>query len=75
MAALNKEGRRWFPPVRLLVLLCTLTVLIYFDRGAIASNGVNGAPTTDKGPGYGIQVRRDAGIGRGSRWVQLRAWG
>lgn len=43
-------------PFRLLLLLCTLTVVIYFDKGAIASNGVNGAQSTTERPGFGIQA-------------------
>ena len=56
-----KEGpaeRLWFPPFRLLVLVCSLTVLVYFDRGSIATNGVNGSKPRKGKPGTGIQARR-----------------
>lgn len=33
----------WFSPERLLVILCVVNLLNYVDRGAIASNGVNGS--------------------------------
>ncbi|BFG35698.1 hypothetical protein CerSpe_219720 [Prunus speciosa] len=33
----------WFSPKRLLVILCTINMINYVDRGAIASNGVNGS--------------------------------
>ncbi|XP_016647433.1 PREDICTED: probable sphingolipid transporter spinster homolog 2 [Prunus mume] len=33
----------WFSPKRLLVMLCTINMINYVDRGAIASNGVNGS--------------------------------
>ncbi|KMZ72934.1 Spinster-like protein [Zostera marina] len=33
----------WFTPKRLLVIFCTINLLNYVDRGAIASNGVNGS--------------------------------
>ncbi|KAL6772052.1 hypothetical protein ACKKBG_A28775 [Auxenochlorella protothecoides x Auxenochlorella symbiontica] len=49
-------------PFRLLLLLCTLTVVIYFDKGAIASNGVNGAQSTTERPGFGIQGDFDLSI-------------
>ncbi|XP_065873959.1 probable sphingolipid transporter spinster homolog 2 isoform X2 [Euphorbia lathyris] len=50
----------WFTPRRLLVILCVINMLNYVDRGAIASNGVNGSIKTcdDKGictSGSGIQ--------------------
>ncbi|XAR73027.1 hypothetical protein NMG60_11019875 [Bertholletia excelsa] len=32
----------WFTPKRLLVIFCVINLLNYVDRGAIASNGVNG---------------------------------
>ncbi|XP_078436090.1 putative sphingolipid transporter spinster homolog 2 [Wolffia australiana] len=34
----------WFTPKRLLVIFCVINLLNYVDRGAIASNGVNGRP-------------------------------
>lgn len=36
----------WFTPKRLLVIFCVVNLLNYVDRGAIASNGVNGNPST-----------------------------
>lgn len=50
----------WFTPKRLLVIFCVINMLNYVDRGAIASNGVNGSQRTcdDKGictSGSGIQ--------------------
>lgn len=39
----NLEGQPgWFTPERLLFILCMVNLLNYLDRGAIASNGVNG---------------------------------
>ncbi|CAM6097120.1 unnamed protein product [Calypogeia fissa] len=32
----------WFTPERLLIILCVINLINYVDRGAIASNGVNG---------------------------------
>ncbi|KAG2567561.1 hypothetical protein PVAP13_7NG333100 [Panicum virgatum] len=49
----------WFTPKRLLVMFCIINMLNYVDRGAIASNGVNGSRTKCSGgtcsPGSGIQ--------------------
>ncbi|GKU94972.1 hypothetical protein SLEP1_g8393 [Rubroshorea leprosula] len=50
----------WFSPERLLIIFCVINMLNYVDRGAIASNGVNGSSRTcdDKGictSGSGIQ--------------------
>ncbi|KAJ4714629.1 Major facilitator superfamily [Melia azedarach] len=50
----------WFTPKRLLFIFCVINMLNYVDRGAIASNGVNGSLGTcdDKGictSGSGIQ--------------------
>ncbi|KAK7400410.1 hypothetical protein VNO78_11616 [Psophocarpus tetragonolobus] len=49
----------WFTPKRLLVIFCVINLLNYLDRGAIASNGVNGSRKTCEGgtckPGAGIQ--------------------
>ncbi|CAL0306178.1 unnamed protein product [Lupinus luteus] len=41
----------WFTPKRLLIIFCVINLVNYVDRGAIASNGVNGTlPTcTDAG--------------------------
>ncbi|KAK6945890.1 Major facilitator superfamily [Dillenia turbinata] len=36
----------WFTPKRLLILFCVINMLNYVDRGAIASNGVNGTRKT-----------------------------
>ncbi|KAH9664138.1 MFS domain-containing protein [Citrus sinensis] len=52
----------WFTPKRLLVIFCVINMLNYVDRGAIASNGVNGSQRTcdDKGictSGSGIHNR------------------
>lgn len=49
----------WFTPKRLLVLFCVINLINYLDRGAIASNGVNGERRTCEGGtcsgGSGIQ--------------------
>ncbi|XP_002528908.2 probable sphingolipid transporter spinster homolog 2 isoform X1 [Ricinus communis] len=50
----------WFTPKRLLMLFCVINMINYVDRGAIASNGVNGSIRTcdEKGicnSGSGIQ--------------------
>ncbi|KAJ4963667.1 hypothetical protein NE237_023606 [Protea cynaroides] len=50
----------WFTPKRLLAIFCVINMLNYIDRGAIASNGVNGSirSCTDSGicnSGSGIQ--------------------
>ncbi|XP_054777741.1 probable sphingolipid transporter spinster homolog 2 isoform X2 [Prosopis cineraria] len=49
----------WFTPKRLLVMFCVINLLNYLDRGAIASNGVNGRQATCANgtckPGIGIQ--------------------
>lgn len=36
----------WFSPKRLLAIFCIINMLNYVDRGAIASNGVNGSLAT-----------------------------
>ncbi|XP_051137485.1 probable sphingolipid transporter spinster homolog 2 [Andrographis paniculata] len=36
----------WFTPKRLLVIFCSINLINYIDRGAIASNGVNGSRGT-----------------------------
>ncbi|KAH7517701.1 hypothetical protein FEM48_Zijuj09G0092300 [Ziziphus jujuba var. spinosa] len=36
----------WFTPKRLLVIFCVINLINYIDRGAIASNGVNGSSGT-----------------------------
>ncbi|XP_022896183.1 probable sphingolipid transporter spinster homolog 2 isoform X2 [Olea europaea var. sylvestris] len=50
----------WFTPIRLLVIFCVINLINYLDRGAIASNGVNGSRKTCTkngkcSPGTGIQ--------------------
>ncbi|GAB2218013.1 hypothetical protein Droror1_Dr00001228 [Drosera rotundifolia] len=42
-SALNPS---WFTPARLLVIFCVISLINYIDRGAIASNGVNGSRRT-----------------------------
>ncbi|GFR52405.1 hypothetical protein Agub_g14975, partial [Astrephomene gubernaculifera] len=47
---------RWFTPLRLLGIFCMTNLVVYLDRGLIASNGVNGSPRTVEDPrGSGIQ--------------------
>ncbi|CAL0300840.1 unnamed protein product [Lupinus luteus] len=41
----------WFTPKRLLGIFCMINMLNYLDRGAIASNGVNGSKGTCTKPG------------------------
>ncbi|XP_057960284.1 probable sphingolipid transporter spinster homolog 2 [Malania oleifera] len=36
----------WFTPKRLLIIFCVINMVNYVDRGAIASNGVNGSRRT-----------------------------
>ncbi|KAK4438043.1 putative sphingolipid transporter spinster2 [Sesamum alatum] len=36
----------WFTPKRLLIIFCLINLINYIDRGAIASNGVNGSRKT-----------------------------
>ncbi|CAN1355277.1 Probable sphingolipid transporter spinster homolog 2 [Linum perenne] len=36
----------WFTPKRLLVIFCVVNLINYMERGAMASNGVNGSPKT-----------------------------
>lgn len=53
------EKPSWFTPKRLLVMFCIINMLNYVDRGAIASNGVNGSGKSCSGgtctSGTGIQ--------------------
>ncbi|WVZ86467.1 hypothetical protein U9M48_033237 [Paspalum notatum var. saurae] len=53
------EKPSWFTPKRLLVMFCIINMLNYIDRGAIASNGVNGSRKSCSGgtctAGSGIQ--------------------
>ncbi|MEW5300888.1 MAG: hypothetical protein WDW36_003782 [Sanguina aurantia] len=47
---------KWFTPARLLAIFCCTNLMVYLDRGLIASNGVNGSPPSDINPaGTGIQ--------------------
>ncbi|KAK9287521.1 hypothetical protein L1049_015942 [Liquidambar formosana] len=61
MAVLPSDSSpSWFTPKRLLILFCVINLLNYVDRGAIASNGVNGSlgTCTESGTctsGRGIQ--------------------
>ncbi|KAI8476328.1 MAG: major facilitator superfamily domain-containing protein [Monoraphidium minutum] len=46
---------KWFTPLRLLLIFCFANIMVYLDRGVIASNGVNGSPrTVDNPKGSGI---------------------
>ncbi|KAJ6905678.1 hypothetical protein NC652_023443 [Populus alba x Populus x berolinensis] len=45
-AALSPPAPSWFTPKRLLVIFCVINLINYVDRGAIASNGVNGSRRT-----------------------------
>ncbi|XVF61442.1 hypothetical protein PTKIN_Ptkin08bG0129800 [Pterospermum kingtungense] len=54
----------WFTPKRLLIIFCVINMINYVDRGAIASNGVNGSAGScdDRGictSGTGIQGEFD----------------
>ncbi|XP_004304077.1 PREDICTED: probable sphingolipid transporter spinster homolog 2 [Fragaria vesca subsp. vesca] len=55
----SKKQPSWFTPKRLLVIFCVINLINYVDRGAIASNGVNGnLQTCNNGtctPASGIQ--------------------
>ncbi|KAM5576920.1 putative sphingolipid transporter spinster [Rosa sericea] len=42
-AAISAPKPSWFSPERLLLILCLVNLINYIDRGAIASNGVNGS--------------------------------
>ncbi|KAD4179215.1 hypothetical protein E3N88_27806 [Mikania micrantha] len=58
--SLSEPAPSWFTPKRLLVVFCVINMVNYIDRGAIASNGVNGSPRscTESGvcsDGSGIQ--------------------
>lgn len=41
---------QWFSPPRLLALFCGVSLLVYLDRGALSSNGVNGSPRSVDNP-------------------------
>ncbi|ERN14178.1 probable sphingolipid transporter spinster homolog 2 isoform X1 [Amborella trichopoda] len=46
-AAMDEDSKpSWFTPKRLLIIFCIINMLNYVDRGAIASNGVNGSRVT-----------------------------
>nr|TKS12989.1 putative sphingolipid transporter spinster-like 2 [Populus alba] len=45
-AASSPPAPSWFTPKRLLVIFCVINLINYVDRGAIASNGVNGSRRT-----------------------------
>ncbi|KAI3809917.1 hypothetical protein L1987_19520 [Smallanthus sonchifolius] len=42
--SISEPAPSWFTPKRLLVIFCVINMVNYVDRGAIASNGVNGSP-------------------------------
>ncbi|XP_031482331.1 probable sphingolipid transporter spinster homolog 2 [Nymphaea colorata] len=42
----DSSNPSWFTPKRLLAIFCVINMLNYVDRGAIASNGVNGTRRT-----------------------------
>ncbi|KAA6424015.1 MAG: sugar transporter spinster transmembrane [Trebouxia sp. A1-2] len=44
----------WLTPGRLLFLFCAMNMLVYIDRGIIASNGVNGDKASQRRAAYGI---------------------
>ncbi|KAL8097428.1 putative sphingolipid transporter spinster homolog 2 [Apium graveolens] len=57
---ISSSEASWFTPKRLLMIFCVINLINYVDRGAIASNGVNGnRKTCTKGgtcsSGSGIQ--------------------
>ncbi|CAI9764455.1 unnamed protein product [Fraxinus pennsylvanica] len=57
---LSASNPSWFTPRRLLVIFCVINLINYVDRGAIASNGVNGnrkicSKNGQCSPGTGIQ--------------------
>ncbi|KAL6903725.1 hypothetical protein ACP4OV_004538 [Aristida adscensionis] len=55
----SDEKPSWFTPKRLLFIFCIINMLNYVDRGAIASNGINGSRKDCSGgpctAGSGIQ--------------------
>ncbi|KAG6409044.1 hypothetical protein SASPL_132119 [Salvia splendens] len=64
MAGASTSNPSWFTPKRLLAIFCVINLINYVDRGAIASNGVNGSARTcsESGvctPGSGIQGEFD----------------
>ncbi|KAK9942845.1 hypothetical protein M0R45_008492 [Rubus argutus] len=42
IASTSSKHPSWFTPKRLLLIFCVINLINYVDRGAIASNGVNG---------------------------------
>ncbi|KAL8160902.1 hypothetical protein V2J09_012391 [Rumex salicifolius] len=50
----------WFTPKRLLVIFCLINLINYIDRGAIASNGVNGS----------LQTCTESGVCSGGSGIQ-----
>jgi len=50
----------WCDDFRLLIIFCLIHMLNYVDRGAIASNGVNGS----------LAICTDSGICRGGSGIQ-----
>eukprot|EP01023_Acetabularia_acetabulum_P052235 TRINITY_DN578_c0_g2_i1.p1 TRINITY_DN578_c0_g2~~TRINITY_DN578_c0_g2_i1.p1 ORF type:complete len:469 (-),score=68.25 TRINITY_DN578_c0_g2_i1:266-1672(-) len=47
---------KWFTPVRMLLMFCAMSFIIYIDRGALSSTSVNGSARSVKDPkGTGIQ--------------------
>ncbi|KAJ0441742.1 putative major facilitator superfamily, MFS transporter superfamily [Helianthus annuus] len=62
MAPESEPAPSWFTPKRLLMIFCVINMINYVDRGAIASNGVNGSPRVCGGVcshGSGIQGEFD----------------
>ncbi|KAJ4843106.1 hypothetical protein Tsubulata_002885 [Turnera subulata] len=49
---LPAPAQSWFTPKRLLVIFCVINMINYMDRGAIASNGVNGSRKTCSKSGH-----------------------
>ncbi|XP_022927822.1 probable sphingolipid transporter spinster homolog 2 isoform X1 [Cucurbita moschata] len=45
-SVVDASNPSWFTPLRLLVIFCVINMINYVDRGAMASNGVNGHRTT-----------------------------
>ncbi|XP_023530643.1 probable sphingolipid transporter spinster homolog 2 isoform X2 [Cucurbita pepo subsp. pepo] len=45
-SVVDASNPSWFTPLRLLVIFCVINMINYVDRGAMASNGVNGHQTT-----------------------------
>ncbi|KAK1439990.1 hypothetical protein QVD17_05815 [Tagetes erecta] len=61
----SQPAPSWFTPKRLLVIFCVINMVNYVDRGAIASNGVNGSPRvcTESGVcSHGSGIQGDFGL-------------